>query len=1195
MIDLRTMRPWEQPEITGIGRLPSRPPIVPEERSSLDGEWEFELFPDPDGALDRIEELLEAFDGIPGVTPGSASAEVVSGAQPDAATGARGGLAYRIPVPSNWTRQGFDKPHYTNVVMPWPEPPPHLPENNPTGIYRRTFSVSPRWEGRRLILRIGGAESVAVVWVNGVFVGLMKDSRLESEFDITSAVNKRGIGAEPAAHDLLVMVVRYSDGSYLEDQDHWWMAGLHRGVLLYATEAIYLQDLSARPILAEDHRSGSFMVDIELGRARCLLNRADAGTTDADDVLVTASLYAARRYDGFRESASLGGGRETPDPGGTWAPPAAESSGDTHGRTIEPEPEETPIVIRSARISGVYGSEGILHESPTGGHRVRLEIPVSSPVPWSSESPALYMLQVALEAVPSGEPFLERDHLSSSREPTAGGVHRILVGLRSVVVRDRQLLINGEPVMIRGVNRHEHDPRDGKVVTRESMIADLALLKQFNFNAVRTAHYPNHPLWYDLCDRYGIYLVDEANIEAHQYYNEVCRDPSYAAAFLDRCMRMVLRDRNHPSIIMWSLGNESGYGPNHDASAGWIRHADPSRPLHYEGAIRGEWGQRSFHYHRGGAATDVLPPMYAPVEEIVAWAQSDAGRADPRPLIMCEYCHAMGNSNGGLEDYVAAFRSIPGLQGGFIWDWVDQGLEETAPNGRRYWAYGGDYGDEPNDRDFCINGLVWPDRTPHPAMWEFHKLMQPVALELRLPESTGDRTPHHLGTADATGTAEASGTIHADDPPESGAPLNPAVIVRNEYSFSTLREAVLRWELARDGYPEASGAITLDTLAPRQEVLVPITAGIPASPGEIVLTARIHGGSVTDLVPVGHPIAWEQWRVAGRWSGTPRTDGGEAPTAGDDAAGALNRRRAVPLRLRLAPDGQPVLTDGEGATCVVRGPVTALWRAPTDNDWIRTMPERSRESNQPARHWFDMGLDRLLSTWSYEDGNHLNESAPVAEVGTGVAGVHRAGSRTGDPTESPLRARTRLTLSPPDDTGFQVLEVTIEVMPEVQDLPRVGVRFDLPGECSRLEWYGYGPQENYPDRANGYPLGLWHGDVAEQYVPYTVPQEHGGHGGTRYLSLTGGSHRLIVAAAPGESFQFSALNTAPEDLDTLTHTWQVVPREETILIVDHFHRGLGTATAGPDCAARYRRGAGRYQWKLRLRYDSIEEDARQTD
>lgn len=1032
MKELFEQAPWRNPEVTAINRLPMRPRLMPHASAeaalrralpvqedgsftdpldspfvhALDGEWEFELHPNPEQGLARVDQLH--------TSEGNAIA-----------------LAHHVAVPGNWTRQGFDKPHYTNIRMPFTAIPPEPPVDNPTGIYRRRFSTADVPPGERVVLHLGAVESVALVWLNGQFVGLAKDSRLESEFDVTTALGEKREAS--GDHDLTVMVVRYSDASYIENQDQWWMAGIHRSVYLYATPTTYLhtlsttQDLSLAP-------GAVLTVDLEIGGSA--------------PPAVTATLFS----------------------------PIDEG-------------DEVVATVTAPTVSGVYGSEFWGHDQPTGGNRIQLKLTVPHVRRWSSEEPVLYRLVIMVN-----------------------GVHSVVpIGFRTVVVQDRELLINGKAVMIRGVNRHEHDETHGKVISKDSMLRDITLLKQFNFNAVRTAHYPNHPDWYDLCDYYGIYLVDEANIEAHRYYNEICRDPRWAMAFLERGMRMVQRDRNHPSVIIWSLGNETGYGPNHDAMAGWIRHSDPSRPLHYEGAVRGEWGQGAYSYERGKAASDIIAPMYAPVEEIVAWATSDAGRADYRPLILCEYSHAMGNSNGGLEDYAAAFREVDGLQGGFIWDWVEQGLVETAETGETYWAYGGDYGDEPNDRDFCINGLIAPDRTPHPAMWEFHKLFQPIQL-----------------TCD---TSESKATI----------------TITSEYDFVNLPPGEVVVHLLQNGAVHAEGTVPLPPLAPgaSEHVTVPLAvqnALDQGVPGEVRLLARVQTTVPTAgmLLQPAHCIAWEEWPVTGTWNPqviVPHHSPGNA----EHARFKVTPQGELQLELSHASSQEPV---------ILRGPVPTVWRAPIDNDWIRNMPNPDKA---PGTTWYAQGLHNLTPTVELKD-------------------PHMVSVQLGDVLSCTITLQGT------------TLSVHGDVSAHVSDLPRIGLRFDLPAGFGSLEWYGRGPQESYPDRSTGYPIGRYGSTVAAQYVPYIVPQEHGGHEETRFVVLphaTSGD-QLVLAAPEGRSFHFSALHVAPEDIDTLTHTWQIRPREETILIADLFHRGLGTAACGPDCAPRYRRGGGPFHGEFAL-------------
>jgi beta-galactosidase len=539
MSELLMLRPWARPEITGIGRITMRPRLVaypsveaalatdPLDRGDvvdLNGRWDFLFFQNPESAVQWVERYRQ---NLPKATATASDTAPFGSGRPDKSVQSGQPVQWAgITVPGNWTLQGWDKPHYTNVQMPFPESPPEPPRENPTGLYRRTFRIPGATGGDgvagaggdRFVLHIGGAESVALLWLDGEFLGLSKDTRLESEFDLTKAV---AAGEATAEHELLVMVVRYSDGSFIEDQDQWWMAGIHRDVYIRREPAIYIRQLRLRPLLEDDNTSGRLVAEVELGG----LEIAPAGRQSgagAQAVHVEVILYE-------------GPGDMLNDPGGAvssaWGGTAAESAGMRRAPAAMPWAKRASV---SGICTGAPATDGHAKEGPNRADRLRLETERLHVHPWSGESPFLYTVTVTL------------------REPRGGiiAVYRRHVGFRRIEVTNRQLLVNGRPVMINGVNRHEHDPDTGKAITVESMIQDLELLRQFNFNAVRTAHYPNHPDWYDLCDRYGIYLWDEANVEAHHYYNEICRDPRYTAAFVDRVQRMVQRDFDHPSVIV---------------------------------------------------------------------------------------------------------------------------------------------------------------------------------------------------------------------------------------------------------------------------------------------------------------------------------------------------------------------------------------------------------------------------------------------------------------------------------------------------------------------------------------------------------------------------------------------------------------------------------------------------------------------
>jgi len=932
---------WQTPELTSLHKLPPRATLERAERRSLDGGWEFRLSPRPEDAV-----------------------------------GARGRW-HRVDVPGLWTMQGFDRPHYTNVVMPFDEPPPLVPDANPTGVYRRTFAIPRAWRRKRIVLGFGGVEGVLHVVLNGEPVGIGKDSRAPSEFDVTELLH------HGRPNELVAAVVRWSDASFIEDQDQWWHAGISRGVYLYAGA---IEDVFARA-------------------------GADGSLAISARGAVRARLLDAR------------------------------------GRTVVRARLPAETGLRDARL-------------------------------WSAEEPSLYTLVVEAE---DGE-------TASCR-----------IGFRTVEIRERRLLVNGEQVLICGVNRHDHDDVRGRAVTRELMEADARLMKQFNVNAVRCSHYPNDPYWLDLCDRYGFYVVDEANLESHAYYDDLCRDPRYLSAWVDRVQNMVERDKNHPSVIFWSLGNESGYGPNHDAAAGWVRARDPSRPLHYEGAIARDW--------RGGRnASDVVCPMYAGVEEIEAWATRATD--DPRPLILCEFSHAMG-ANGGLADYYAAFERHGALQGGFVWEWIDHGIRARDERGEDYWAYGGDFGDVPNDANFCADGLVWPDRTPHPALYELKFLARPIRVE-----------------------ALRGGRFR----------------IRNLHRFAGLDRYRGEWQLTVDGKPQRRGRLPALRVPPGGALDVALD--LPSAEGERFLIFRFFLRAATDWAPAGHEVAWQQLALPSR-----RRRRAPSPAVHPSAAGVFEAG-AVHAVVDLERGVLSELSKG-GRNVLVDGPRLQLWRAATDNDGLRLLPERGGGILQ---RWLELGLDRLELQL---------ESARV-----GTAAVELVHSAPGLVTH---RHRYRLLAS-----GDLVVDNVVDLAAGLRDVPRIGVGLTLLPGLERVTWYGRGPWESYPDRLASTVIGRFAGTVAEQYVPYILPQEHGQHLETRWLSLADETgFGLEVEGRPVIGFSASHLTAA--DLFAARHTSDLVPRREVFLNLDHAQRGLGTAACGPDTAPAYRLLESSYRFGYVLR------------
>ncbi len=1038
LLPLSTPPHWENPQIVGVNKRPAHVPLTPfpdesavrDEQPSpflhlLNGAWQFKLYP----------------------TPTTVPSDVVS---PETATADW----HTISVPGNWTVQGFDKPIYTNIKYPFDPNPPYVPrDDNPTGVYRRTVSIPPAWENRRTLITFEGVESAFYLYCNGDFVGYSQGSRLPAEFDLTPFLH--------AGDNLLAaVVIRWSDGSYLEDQDHWWMAGIYRDVTLWSVPSMHVQDVFARTDLDAQYQDATLSLQIKLEK------------------------FFDAPLDGFTVAAELYDSAGNPMFDREVAAPVREN------------PNEILVVNATRKIA--------------------------NPAKWTAETPNLYTLIVWLKN-PAGETV----HAVRQR-----------IGFRKIEIRGREFLVNGQPVLFKGVNRHEHDDRHGKTVSEESMLADIKLLKQFNFNAVRNSHYPTHHRWYELCDEYGIYLIDEANIETHGVYNRLTNDPQWAHAFLERGIRMVERTKNHPSIVMWSLGNESGIGPNHTALAGWIRAADPTRPIHYEGAIsKNNGGLDWFGWH---LATDVVCPMYPSVEEIVDFARDPRG---DRPLIMCEYAHSMGNGTGNLKEYWDAIEGNFGLQGGFIWDWVDQGLLKTTADGTPYWAYGGDFGDTINDKNFCINGLIFPDRTPHPAMFECRRLFQPVAAEL----------------LDAR-----SGTVR----------------IRNKRFFRPLDDVAIHWEISADGQSVRHGVFEPISIPPQHEQTITLPVDEISAPAgaEVFLTLHFLLAESTAWAAAGHEIGWAQFElpvpVASPAIIHPETmpvltvDNRDALINIDGGAFQLryNKRRAQIESLIF--DGRELLTAGITPN---------FWRAPTDNDGFKFAPDLPEKL---LGQWLAVGLNRLQFSAA---AISVAQPAPQIVKITAESTAHVDGSPAG------ISIRQAVSVF---GSGDILLENQISVAENLPLLPRVGLRFSLPAEFEYVQWFGRGPHENYADRKFGAAVGLYRGTVTEQYVPYIVPQENGNKTDVRWLAIENPAGIGLLAAAQ-PLMEAGVSHFSADDLFAAFHTSDLQPRPETFVTLDARQMGLGGESCGPRTLPPYLIPPGEYQFNVRLRpYRAATDDSR---
>lgn len=828
---------WMSPETTSVNRLPMLN-IGHLMSISLDGEWNFQLLDRPD------QEPSKRWQSI--------------------------------PVPGLWTmidgQQPFgDKPIYTNVQMPFDQLPPAVPAENPTGVYEREFSLPSSWKNKRVVLSIGGFESVAILSINGQEVGVAKDSRLASEFDITNYLNG-------GSNRIQIKVIKWSDSTFIEDQDQWWHGGITRSVKLFATEYVFIERLYATPGLDKNNKTGTLKVRAHINS----INEADI-----------ANYQLRVKVQGVKNAEATATVINRKAPQWTERSAAEQQAGadfflGTYWDGNMPKANYAAYLATEPVIPGP----------------LELEIRVPGISPWSAESPTLYELEYEL-IDPSGQ-VVE--------------VTNQKIGFRRIEVKGNELLVNGQPIIFYGINRHDFNRQTGRVLNRDLMRQDLLELKRWNFNAVRTSHYPNDPAFLDLCDELGFYVIGEANIESHAFQNTLCDDQKYLNAFVDRVARMVQRDIHHASVIFWSLGNESGAGLNHRAAASYARYFDPSRPLHYEGAIRGNWT----HNHD---LTDVVCPMYPDISAIISYAKSK--KAD-RPLIMCEYTHAMGNSNGTLAEYWDAIHTHKGLQGGFIWEMWDHGLDQTLPDGTQRSAYGGDYGETKHDGNFVCDGMFFPDRSPKPALQEFKYIAAPITI-----------------TAKSLKTGKFE--------------------IFNKNFFVDLRGMKLRYEVTVNGKTTVSGDVKLPAVKPRNKAVFAVPASAlktDATPGERFVNFSLVLTNSTPWSHIGHEVAWYQFALPSK----------PLPKA----------KLAKEPQSYVNSEGSIILPFGEVA------PRLNLWRAPTDNDAIGRISEKwdnwgLRDLQRVSSKVTTRGaVTKIAHIWKTSAGITIKHNQTVESVESGL-------------------------------------------------------------------------------------------------------------------------------------------------------------------------------------------------------------------
>jgi beta-galactosidase len=922
-----------------------------------------------------------------------------------------------IPVPANWQFHTDDFPLYTNIIYPYEINPPYMPADyNPIGCYFRTFEVEEPLKDKQIFMHFGAVNSAFYIWINGEKVGYSEGSKTPAEFDVTNYLKE-------GENSVALQVIRWSDGTYLEDQDFWRLSGIERDVYLYAQPKVAMRDFFAKPSLDNNYTNGILELDVEL---KNYLNSSQNGK-------IKVNLYDAGK------------------------------------KVLEKE------------INFEIGS----NEQTT----LRLKESLANPKKWTAEYPNLYTLTLTASD--------DKDNETHSLVQN--------IGFRNVELKGGQLLVNGQPILFKGVNRHDHDETKGHVISKELMLQDITIMKQNNINAVRTCHYPNDPYWYELCDKYGIYVMDEANIESHGFGYKMdetpANNPAYEGMHLDRIERMVRRDKNHPSIIVWSMGNEAGDGVNFVKGYNWAKTYDNTRPVFYERTIDRPDLKGGFEPH-----TDLIGWMYYQVPKI---KKDYLGKFPDRPFVWAEYAHAMGNSTGNFQDLWDFVFEHDQIQGGFIWDFVDQGLAEYTADGQKYWAFGGDYAPERyhNDGNFCLNGIVNSDRTYHPAMAEVKKVYQNARFFWK------DKTAMQIE-------------------------------ISNDFFFTDLDQYDFSFFILENGQTIEKGPLEL-SLAPQNKDIfsIPLTSSLDTENKEYQLNIIGKQKSDKDLIPKGHIIFAEQLVIN-------TLDKKQLLSASSDKLKLKQDNKQI----RLSNDNTEFVFDKTtgrwnsykiaGKELIEKAPYLNFWRASTDNDYGNKLPKR-------ADAWRIASKDQQLKEITVEkldkSSYRIKANFDLPSVGSSYTSIYTV-TGCGE-----VKVDNHFSYGG-DLKGIEI--------------PRVGMNFGIDKSLSQVQWYGRGMHENYIDRKSRAFLGVYKTQVEDLYFAYARPQENGYRTDNRWIKFTDDQGNGIeVLGLPTVSF--SAHYNTIDDFDTGTgkptkeykrphrHMKDIKPRDFISLNIDYKQTGVG--------------------------------------
>lgn len=958
----KKVKRWEDHRITGIGRREARTAFYKDSQKkiSLNGEWAFKYVDAPELSPEGFEQsgACEGWD--------------------------------KIDVPSVWQLRGYDKMHYTDVLYPFPVNPPHVPDENPTGIYKKTVVLDEHWMEKDTVLKFHGVDSAFDVWVNGNHVGFGKVSRLPSEFDITGFV-------KTGENDITVRVYKWSDGTYLEDQDMWWLSGIYRDVELINEEKNAVLDLRVNGTLDDSYKNGFFTAGITMKQAGTNL--------------------------GWKLSYK--------------------------GKTV---------------LEGELVSEG---------KDICIEAEIPEVHTWTAETPELYEFTVMTE----------------NQEVT------VRCGFRKIEIKDKNFRVNNQVILLNGVNHHDYNPREGRRVTREQMESDIRLMKQYNINAVRCSHYPANEYFYDLCDEYGLYVINEADLECHGFewvenYTWITDDETWKDAYVDRSVRMVKRDRNHPSIIMWSMGNESAFGCNFRSAAEAIRELDDTRLVHYEGDFEAE-------------VTDVYSTMYTRLKGLKEIAEYQI-KGD-KPHVMCEYGHAMGNGPGGLKAYQDMYRKYKRLQGGFLWEWYDHGIY-TEEKDKKYYKYGGNYGDFPTNGNFCIDGILMPDRTPSPGMEEYKQIIAPVEI------------------------TAVEGSMNK-------------IQIRNYYDFLNLDTTTLYWEVKAEDQMIQDGTVEGLSVAPHEGKIIalPITAFELQENTDYYLNLTVCQKEERNYAPAGYEIKKVQIPMQIRKDGFSVRETADKLQVTEGQGGLTVENSRVTAKFSTV-FGKLISFGKDGKEYLTEGPRMNVYRATIDNDMYK------------KEDW----MNKYFIQKPVEETEYVSclkeDDKVIVRIGTFFSCYNQSWGFECDYTY----------------TVYSCGQMKVEIQGKAVQrgklepafLPRIGVIMKGNKNFQKTMWYGMGPGESYVDSKAASIMGIYENTVDGMMTDYVFPQENGHHEQVKWFRIGDGKDGLLCKME--EKLGLNLANYTDESLEKAQHPFEIEKADDVIIHLDYRQSGLGSNSCGEE-------------------------------